>query len=244
MNITKVSLSYHNEAVLKDISFELKEHLLILGANGSGKSTLAKALCGLVPYTGSITLEGSELSDIPSMERAKHIAYIPAKMQSFETFTTVEEFVLLGRYPYKSSFKDYTPADRQIVQEALEELGLKRLASHRLHELSSGEQQLVLIAQALAQKSQILIFDEPTSNLDPKNTALFVKELKKLRKDHTTILITHDIQLASYLNDPVLFIHDKKASYHPNGFFNKELLSAAYGVEFLSGNGMVGVVYE
>jgi len=245
MIITQLSLGYENTAVLNTIDFALEEesHLTVLGANGSGKSTLAKALCGLLPYQGSITIDGKELRDIPLKERAKLIAYIPAKMESFEQFTTVEDFVLLGRYPYKAPLKDYSVNDKEIVKEALSELKLTQLSSQRLHELSSGQQQLVLIAQALAQKSKILIFDEPTSNLDPRNTALFIKELKHLRQDHQTILISHDIQLASHLDDPVLFIRDAKAEFHKKGFFDTDNLSHAYGVAFQKDNDMIGISY-
>ena len=245
MKVSALSVSYTDSPILQQVDFTIEEdmHLTVLGANGSGKSTLAKALCGLLPYHGSITIQDSELCDIPAKERAKRIAYIPSKMESFEQFTTVEDFVLLGRYPYKTSFKDYSDEDRKIVQEVLDELSLHELSRNRLHELSSGQQQLVLIAQALAQKSRLLIFDEPTSNLDPKNTALFVKELQKLRKKHITVLITHDIQLAAYLDDPVLFIHESKAKFHPTGFFETDCLSRAYGVQFRKENGMLGLAY-
>ncbi len=245
MRVSDLRVGYSDTAILEAVSFAIEEtgHLSILGPNGSGKSTLAKALCGLLPYKGSIKIGAQELRDIPSKERAKLISYIPAKMESFEQFTTVEDFVLLGRYPYKASFKDYTEKDRIIVQETLQELSLEALGSARLHELSSGQQQLVLIAQALVQQSSILIFDEPTSNLDPKNTALFVHELKRLRQNRMTILISHDIQLAAHLDDPVLFIHEKRAEFHSKGFFENETLSRAYGVAFQKENGMIGIAY-
>jgi len=244
MIVKNLNVSYDDTTVLENINFTIKEHLCILGSNGSGKSTLAKALCGLLPYEGSIQLEVYELSELPPIERAKRVAYIPSKMESFEQFTTVEEFVLLGRYPHKASFKNYSIEDKNIVREVLSELSINELAPLRLHSLSSGQQQLVLIAQALAQKSTLLIFDEPTSNLDPKNTALFVKELQKLRESFTTILITHDIQLAAYLNDPVLFIQDKNAKLYEEDFFKTDRLSQAYGINFKNENGLLGIHYE
>ena len=243
MTISNLKLSYHEKNILENINFELTGHLSILGSNGSGKSTLAKALCGLLSYEGSIEIGHQELSKMSPKERAKLIAYIPSKMQSFEQFTTLEDFVLLGRYPYKESFKDYSQEDRALVNQILQELNIHELKEHNLHELSSGQQQLTLIAQALAQESQILIFDEPTSNLDPKNTALFVKELKKLRHCHQTILITHDIQLASFLDNPVLFIQDKKAVLHEKDFFEIDNLEQAYGITFKNENGMIGITY-
>ena len=243
MIVSKLSLAYHKDTILEDINFTLQKHLCILGSNGSGKSTLAKALCGLLPYEGSITIEATELSKISPKQKAKLISYIPSKMQSFEQFTTVEDFVLLGRYPYKESYKDYCEDDKNIVSTILTELNINDLKKHTLHELSSGQQQLVLIAQALAQQSNILIFDEPTSNLDPRNTALFAKELDKLRKHYQIILITHDIQLAAYFNDPVLFIQDKKAELFESGFFQTDTLSQAYGINFKNENGLIGISY-
>jgi len=244
MKVSNLKVSYDETTVLENINFNVEKHLCILGSNGSGKSTLAKALCGLLPYQGSIQIQGYELSSLPPLQRAKKIAYIPSKMESFEQFTTVEEFVLLGRYPHKASFKNYSLEDKNIVKEVLTELSLSELSPLRLHALSSGQQQLVLIAQALAQKSSILIFDEPTSNLDPKNTALFVKELQKLRTTFTTILITHDIQLAAFFDDPVIFIQDKKAELFETDFFQTEHLSKAYGINFKNENGLLGVAYE
>jgi len=244
MKIKDLSLAYENKKVLQDVNFFLGKHLSLLGPNGSGKSTLAKALCGLLPYEGSITLNALELREVPAKQRAKEITYIPSKMESFEQFTTVEDFVLLGRYPYKPSFKDYSREDKNIVQDVLKELSLSPLAKNRLHELSSGQQQLVLIAQALSQKSKILIFDEPTSNLDPKNAALFVKEFKKLRKNHKTILITHDIQLAAFLDDPVVFLQNKTLNFYEKGFFEQDFLSSSYGVKFKDENGLLGIAYE
>lgn len=243
MTITNLTTAYQHTTILEEINFELKEHLTILGSNGSGKSTLAKALCGLLPYEGSIQIQDKELRNFSPKHRAQSISYIPSKMQSFEQFTTVEDFVLLGRYPYKESFKDYNTEDRTIAGKVLKELNITKLKSHTLNELSSGEQQLTLIAQALAQESQILIFDEPTSNLDPKNTSIFVQELKKLRQDHQVILITHDIQLASFFDDPVLFIQDKKAQFFEKGFFETEILTQAYGINFKNENGMIGIAY-
>ncbi len=243
MTLSNLCLSYDDKNILENIHLQSDSHICILGANGSGKSTLAKALCGLIPYQGSILLDGLELKDMQAKHRAKKIAYIPAKMQSFEQFTSVEEFVLLGRYPYKSSFKDYSEDDRKHVQDILEELHITELKKSNIDALSSGQQQLVLIAQALVQESEYIIFDEPTANLDPRNTQLFLHEFKRLRHKYTTILITHDIQLASHLNDPVLFIKDAQAKFYETGFFEKDFLSLAYDVKFKNENGLIGIDY-
>lgn len=243
MKITNLRLAYDKKCILEGINLSSERNFTIMGANGSGKSTLAKSLCGLLPYEGSILIDGIELKDMPAKERAKKVAYIPSKMQSFEQFTSVEEFVLLGRYPYKSSFKDYSNEDRQHVKDMLEELHISDLKQSNLDALSSGQQQLVLIAQALVQQSRYIIFDEPTANLDPKNTQLFLQEFKRLRHKYTTILITHDIQLASHLNDPVLFIKDTHTEFYETGFFKKDFLAQAYDVPFKNENGLIGIDY-
>jgi iron complex transport system ATP-binding protein len=100
--------------------------------------------------------------------------------------------------------------------------------------LSSGEQQLTLIAQALAQQSEIIIFDEPTANLDPHNSKIIAEHIKGLKEYHQIILITHDLNLASYVQNPVLFIKEKKAHYYEDGFFDDSVLKELYGVEFES----------
>jgi len=244
MIISQLSLSYDDKSILENVNFLFKKHICILGSNGSGKSTLAKALSGLLPYQGSIKINEKELSDIDPKERAKLISHIPSKMESFEQFTTVEDFVLLGRYPYKQSFKGYSQEDKLRVIKILKELSIYEIRAHTLHELSSGQQQLTLIAQALIGENKILIFDEPTANLDPRNTALFVQEFKKLRQTHQTILITHDIQLAAYFNDSVLFIQDKQAKTFEKDFFQTQQLSKAYDVSFKNENGVIGISYE
>ena len=246
MKVENLSCFYiPDHPILQRVNFEIKKggHLCILGSNGSGKSTLAKALCSLLPYQGSIQFDAHELRDIDANTRAKLITYIPAKMNSFDQFTTVADFVLMGRFPYKSPYKDYAQSDRDIVRDILDELTLSELSDTSLHSLSSGQQQLVLIAQALAQESDTLIFDEPTANLDPKNTLAFIKELKKLQKKHTTIVITHDIKLAQHLDHSVVFVDQGSTQYFEKDFFTVERLSALYGVTFSLSCDQVDVVY-
>ncbi len=234
ISIKNLSCSFEKKVILKDINLEIESHLTILGANGSGKSTLAKAICNLNKFDGLIEIDSKSMQEFSLNERAKTISYIPAKLDIYDAYISVEEFVLLGRFPYKESFFDYSEKDRNITKETLEFLKISHLKEHTVSSLSSGEQQLTLIAQALTQQSKIIIFDEPTANLDPHNSKIIAKHIKGLKEYHQVILITHDLHLASYVDSPVAFIKDRTAYYYEKNFFNDKELEKLYGVSFNS----------
>lgn len=240
IELKNLTCRYDKKLILKDINLQISNHLTILGANGSGKSTLAKAICNLIEFNGEITLETKSIKNLSLLQKAKKISYIPAKLNSYDTYIKVEEFVLLGRFPYKKNFFDYSDEDKKIAKEALEFLNISHLSEHTLHSLSSGEQQLTLIAVALTQQSKIIIFDEPTANLDPNNSKIIAGHIKNLKQKHQIILITHNLNLASYMQTPILFIKDSKAKLYNKDFFNNSNLKELYGVEFKS----LAVKYE
>jgi len=232
IHLENVTCRFDRRLILDGISLNIEKHLSILGANGSGKSTLAKAICGLNAYEGEIHLNGVETQELSLNDKAKAISYIPAKLDIYDNFISVAEFVLLGRFPYKKNFFDYSEQDKEITLQMLEFLKISHLQKNVVSSLSSGEQQLVLIAQALAQQSDIIIFDEPTANLDPHNSKIIAQHIKALKEHHQIILITHDLHLASYVDSPVLFIKESKAHYYEKDFFQNEMLKELYGVAF------------
>ncbi|WP_457744638.1 ABC transporter ATP-binding protein [Sulfurimonas sp.] len=234
IRLNAVNCSFNTNRVLHNISLTIKDHLTILGANGSGKSTLAKIICNTIDYEGEVLYDKENIKDIPLKEMAKKIAYIPPKLESYETNISVEDFVLLGRFAHKKSLFDYNINDKKITKECLEFLHISHLASHYIGSLSSGETQLMLIAQALAQQTKIIIFDEPTANLDPKNSLITAKHIKALKENHHIILITHDLNLAHFIASPVAFIKDKKITLFQNDFFQDSTLEKLYGVSFKS----------
>ena len=122
----------------------------------------------------------------------------------------------------------------------MEFLKIAHLRDHTVSSLSSGEQQLTLIAQALSQQSKIIILDEPTANLDPHNSKIIAEHIKALKDYHQIILITHDLNLASYIKSPVVFIKEERAKLYEDGFFNNSTLEELYGVKFES----LAVKYE
>jgi len=232
IQLSNVKCQFEKRLILDAVSVYIENHLSILGANGSGKSTLAKAICGLNSFEGEISINKINIKELTPKQKAKAISYIPAKLDIYDNFISVEEFVLLGRFPYKKSFFDYSQEDKKITAQMLKFLKIAHLKSNPVSSLSSGEQQLTLIAQALTQKSDIIIFDEPTANLDPHNSQIIAQHIKALKEKHQVILITHDLHLASYIDSPILFIKDTKAHYYEREFFQNETLKELYGVAF------------
>ena len=234
IRLDSLSVKYDDKTVLNDISLSIENHLSILGANGSGKSTLAKALCNLIDYDGKISIDDKDIKEFSLKERAKLLSYIPAKLEVYDPFISVEEFVLLGRFAHKKNFLDYSDKDKKIAQNTLEFLNISHLSKHTLNSLSSGEAGLVLIASALCTQSKIIILDEPTANLDPHNAKKIAQHIKGLKDYHQVILITHDLHLAAFIDSPTLFIKDSDAAYFEKKeeFFNNSTLQELYNVEF------------
>ena len=232
IELKDVKCAFDKKTILENVSLKIENHITILGANGSGKSTLAKAICLLIKFEGEVSINDINIKEFSLNKKAKALSYIPAKLEIYDSFITVEEFVLLGRYPYKKSFFEYSEKDKNITQQTLEFLRISHLKEHALSSLSSGEQQLVLIAQALTQQSKIIIFDEPTANLDPHNSKIIAEHIKGLKEYHQVILITHDLHLASFINSPVVFVKDKTTHYYEDNFFNDATLEELYGVSF------------
>jgi len=202
IKLDSLRCSYDDKTIINDITLEIDNHLSILGANGSGKSTLAKALCSLIEYDGRVSVDSKDTKELSLKERAKLISYIPAKLEVYDPYISVEEFVLLGRFAHKQNFLDYSDKDRKITQETLDFLKISHLKKHTLNSLSSGEAQLTLIAAALTAQSKIIILDEPTANLDPHNSKIIAQHIKGLKEYHQVILITHDLHLAAYIDSP------------------------------------------
>ena len=234
IELKNLKCEFDKRVVLEDVSLKIESHLSILGANGSGKSTLAKAICSLSKFDGEVFINSRDITTLSLNEKAKLISYIPAKLNIYDSYISVEEFVLLGRFPHKKNFLNYSDEDKSIVKQTLEFLNIAHLTSNAVSSLSSGEQQLVLISQALTQQSKIIIFDEPTANLDPHNSKIIAEHIKGLKEYHQVILITHDLHLAAFVDSPVVFIKDKTTHYYEKNFFKDETLEDLYGVAFNS----------
>ena len=233
IKIDNLHVRFDNQTVLENLNLHIDTHRAILGENGSGKSSFAKAICGLIAFEGEIQIEGIFYSKAASTLWAKMVGYIPPKLENFEPYLRLYDFVLMGRYWRKKAMIGYDKEDYAKADEILDYLGIAHLKAHLVSDLSSGEAQLTLIAQALLTESKILIFDEPTANLDPKNAHKIFEVMRLLKTSHTLLLITHDIWLAKAFSEDILFVKEGRIlEYQAYEFFRNDTLQALYGCKF------------
>lgn len=202
-----LSIGYGVKLIGEQINFALlpSRVLCLLGPNGSGKSTLFKTVLGLIPrLSGQIFIQQKTLADCSRRERAKTIAYVPQAAGSLFAFSVLD-VVLMGRSAHLGLFASSGGIDRQIAQQSLAQLGVEHLARRIYTQISGGEQQLVLLARALAQQPKALVLDEPTASLDFGNQIRVLDQIHALREQGLAIfLCTHQPEHAYKLADEVL----------------------------------------
>ncbi len=233
--ITKdLSYSIGGVPILQDISLSFRENAFttILGPNGSGKSTLLSFLSGLRTSAGHVFLEGRDIAGIPRLEYARQVSMLSQEHASLPDFS-VAHAVLMGRFPYKKPYGDYTKEDERIAHESMEEAGIPHLAGRTLKSLSGGEFQRVRIARVLAQRTPIMLFDEPTNHLDVKHKVFLLQRLRALRR--TTICVLHDISLAAQYADAVAILKGGRciAFGRTADILEEALLEKVFEVPFL-----------
>ena len=222
--------------VLKNIDFSVTsgEVLCILGPNGSGKSTLFKSILGLIKmYGGSVKVDGEDIRTWKRDRVARTIGYIPQANNPPFSFT-VMDMVLMGRTAYTNSFSTPSKDDEKIANDAVEMLGIRKLANKHFLELSGGEKQLVLIARALSQEPDILIMDEPTAALDFGNQQLVLQQVSRLSKSGLGIIMaSHFPDHAFLYSNKALLIKDGGiyACGAPGEVITEQSLKDLYGVD-------------
>lgn len=215
LEVRHLSFSYGEHEVLKDISFDLQpgEFLSVLGPNGVGKSTLFRCILGLLAdYKGEILSDGDTLRRMPRREMARRIAYIPQINRPTFGYTVLDT-VLMGTTRQVSMFSQ--PGREQIAaaHKALERVGAAHLTERDFSFLSGGEQQLVLVARAIAQQADILIMDEPTSALDFGNQLRILQLVKELASEgYGVLLSTHNPQHALSFATRILALSEGKVA--------------------------------
>lgn len=237
LTIENLSAGYRAHHVLHAVSLHVApgEIAAVIGPNGCGKSTLLRCTAGLLqPEAGRILLGGKELGAIAPRERAQKLALLA---QSFEGdhSLSVEETVLLGRTPFLPSYGTPTRQDREIVAGAMQQTNIEAMRHRTLGELSGGEKQRVLLARALAQQPEVLLLDEPTSNLDIRYQFEILELVHKLarRENLAVILVLHQINLAAAVADTLLLLgEDGRAhgSGSPETVMTRDNLETVYRV--------------
>lgn len=236
ITVDKLSFSYCTRSVLEDVSFHADEGklLAILGPNGVGKTTLFRCILGLLPgYTGDILLDGANARSLSPRALAHRIAYIP--QQHGQAFNySVLDMVLMGTSHMLSAFSAPRARELAAARAALSQIGILPLAEKNYAHLSGGEQQLVLIARALAQQTTTLLMDEPTSSLDYGNQTRILEQVHALtREGYTILLSTHNPQHALWYADAALALQDGRVAAfgEPARVLTPALISNLYGVE-------------
>jgi len=235
LKIKDVEFSYASVPVLKDVCIELAESemLGVVGPNGAGKSTLIRCIDRiLVPQKGSIVLDGRDIKELRLLELAKKMGYIPqSTSQIFPA--TVFDTVLMGRRPHlgwRSSEKD-----TEKVLEMLQMLNIEEFAMRDINELSGGQQQKVFIARALTQEPDVLLLDEPTSNLDIRHQLEVMDIIKNIvrEKGIAAIMAIHDLNLASRYADRIVMMNSGKifSAGDPVSVLTPANIKRVYGVE-------------
>jgi ABC-type cobalamin/Fe3+-siderophores transport system ATPase subunit len=215
LRATDVSFSYKRgrrgtHHVLNGVSFEVERGTVVglLGPNGSGKTTLVRVLAGMLrPDSGRVTLDGQVVTALGRRDLARRIALVPQETHTTFDFSVID-MVLMGRYPHLGAFELERPSDLEIARDALRATGTDALESRPFATLSGGEKQRVIIAAALAQASDLLLLDEPTTALDVGYQFEIAGLLTQLNREHGTTMVvsTHDLNLAAALCSRIVLL--------------------------------------
>ncbi|MHC4753866.1 MAG: ABC transporter ATP-binding protein [Planctomycetota bacterium] len=241
IDVKNLSFGYHaGQQILKDLSFEVPQgtFLAIAGPNGVGKSTLLNLICATFkPDSGIINIDNKNLESYTTQALAEKVAVVRQEFVPVFGFSAIET-VMMARTPYFNQLGFETEADREIVNEALKATDTIQFATRALAELSGGERQRVFIARAIAQNTNILLLDEPTSHLDFKHQVGIYDLLKQIQLEQgkTIIAVTHDINLAAQYAEKILLVGPEYqySIGEPRQVLSVEQIERTFGVKVFS----------
>jgi len=235
IDIKNLTFSYGDRNVLNDISFRVEngEILGILGPNGSGKTTLINVINGYLKKDGGeILIKNKKIEKYSRKELARIMGVVPQDMIPAFDFT-VYDIVSMGRYPHLGIIDPISDRDEMLIFEALKKTGLYELKDKSIREISGGERQRVFIARAIAQDPEIILLDEPTSNLDIRFQIEILEIIEKMREEGKTVLMSmHDVNLAIRYCTKLALISEGRiyAIGEPDDVISEESIEKVYGI--------------
>lgn len=237
LKTNNIVAGYDKKIIIDGINITIPSNKIsvIIGANACGKSTLLKTLSRLIqPVSGEIVLGEKKLTDIPPKQLARVLGLLPQSPVAPEGIT-VADLVGRGRFPYQSFFKGLGKKDYEAVEEALEIMGITNLANHSVDQLSGGQRQRVWIAMALAQQTDILLLDEPTTFLDISYQVEILDLLTDLNRNRgtTIVMVLHDINLSARYADYLFALRKGKliAEGTPSDIITEELIKQVFDLD-------------
>ena len=235
--LVDASFQVDGKKILKPTSLVFKSGKVttLLGHNGCGKSTLMKLLSRQnKAYSGAVLLNEKEVGSLSSQDFALNVAYLPQHPPVTDG-VTVRELVCFGRYPWKGVFGRYSKKDYQIVDDAINKVGLAEFAQRFVATLSGGERQRAWVAMLLAQQSTCILLDEPTSALDVAHQHELLALIRELNQSLglTVIMVLHDINMAAKFSDELIALHSGQviASGSPSELMTTDTLKKIYGMD-------------
>lgn len=235
IEIKDLSFGYGKNHILKNFSacFEKGKLTSVIGTNGSGKSTLLKTIIGiLAPDSGDIFVDGTSLSSLKCQDIAKRISYLAQGKNTPDM--TAFQMVLHGRFPHLNYPRRYSQKDRNIAYDAINRMGITDYADKSMASLSGGMRQNVYIAMALAQDTDYILLDEPTTYLDISHQLHLMKTLKSLAADGKGIItVMHDLPMAFNFSDRIAVVSCGKAAVcdFPEKVCQKGIIKDIFGID-------------
>lgn len=223
----QLDIAYDDTLIVKELNMQIPHGKVtsIIGPNGCGKSTVLKAVGRILkPRCGMVYLDGDDIRNLSTKEVAKKMAILP-QTPTAPSGLTVSELVAYGRFPHQKGFGKLTPEDKKIIKWALEVTKLSGFENREVDTLSGGQRQRVWIAMALAQQTDLILLDEPTTYLDLAHQLEVLSLLFELNRDQncTIVMVLHDLNLAARFSDYMIAIQKGKIIKHGSP---KEVMTA------------------
>lgn len=241
LQIEDIRVGYDDKVIVHDLSIKIPDGQIttIIGANGCGKSTLLKAITRIIPHqSGTVILDGENIQKMNTKKLAQELAILPQSPESASGLL-VEELVSYGRFPYQKGFGTLSTKDREMIDWALQATNTAEFRQRPVDSLSGGQRQRVWIAMALAQETDIIFLDEPTTYLDMAHQLEILELLQQLneKEGRTIVMVLHDLNQAARFSDYIIALsegHLIKAGT-PTEVVSNEVLKEVFHIDAVIG---------